>query len=140
MGGDRGIVAAIEQELHQLDVVAIDIFLMRVSDAVRLQVRAFAEADADAAAIEVRLDDHTDGLIARVEVDYEVECAVDVLAGLHVDADEAGDFGGVADELFDVVAAGFGGKIEPELRELERDVALDIGVLNGGLGADINVA
>ena len=102
MRGQAVIDAALHQDLHQLDVVGIDVGLSRESDLRRFFVSAFAEANADTfgqelldvalGALQVRLNHGADGIrVSRHTMQFvnEIKSALRVGRTLHVDAHKA---------------------------------------------------
>jgi len=67
-----------------------------------------------------------------VKVRNHVDGPLGVLAGFHIHANEVIQPGRAPHELLDVGAALVVGEIEAELGQLERDVALNAGIVNSG--------
>src|SRR5689334_1518962 len=75
-----------------------------------------------------------------MEVGDELQGTVDVSARLHVHADEILELSGAADQLFDIGEALVVGKIQTELRQLERNVAANVGFQDRAKSAEVDVA
>ena len=90
--------------------------------------------------MQVALHDDAHGAVPRVQGMHQIERAIGIAARFHIDADETAQFGGAADELVHVGQALIVGKIEAELRQLERDVALDAVGVDGIERPQVDVA
>ena len=122
----------------------------REGDCGGFEVCAFAQANADfrgaqlldigLAAVQVALNHDADRAIAGVQGMHQVERAIGIVAGFHIDADEAAEFGRAADQLLDVGQALLVGKVEAELGELERDAALDAVAVDGVERPQVDIA
>ena len=150
MGGKAGINAALQQITRQFEVIPVHVGLPRKGDRGGFEIRSFAQADADfggaqlldirLAAVEVALNDHADRAMPGMQRVHQVERAVGILAGFHIDADEVAELCGAADQLFHVGQALVVGKIEAELREFERHAALDAVFVDRVEGPQVGVA
>ena len=150
MGGNAGINAIGQQIAGEFQVAPVHIALPRKGHGSRFEVSSFAQADADfrgaelfdirLAAIQVGLNDDAHRAVAGVQRVYQVERAICVVARLHIDADEAGEFGGASHELSYIGQALLPGKIEAELSEFERNAALDTVAMDGVEGPQVDVA
>ena len=133
MGRDGDVRAALEAALHEPDVRRVDVALLRVGDLRGLEVRTLHDAEVGVgrqepvevvrSAVEVRLQDRADVLVARgPQALVDPERRVDELGLLHVDAHEEVAARGVRDEAFDVRVRGLLVEGEPEVRQLQREV------------------
>ena len=122
--------------LHELDVRGVHVALLRVGDLRGLEVRALHDAQVGGerqqpvevvgSAVEVRLQDRADVLVARSpQALVDPERRVDELGLLHVDAHEEIATRGVRDEALDVRMRGLLVEGEPEVRQLQREVGAE---------------
>ena len=134
--GDRGIVAVGDQHLHHPRVRRVDIRLLRIRHRLRFAVRALDQADARAervdapqiafAATQIRLQHDADLPVALLPERLEdLERDVGVARALHVDPHEKTGRLGELENLAQVVDRARAIDVEAELRQLQRDVALD---------------
>src|ERR1035437_9823345 len=135
MRGYSRIYACFEQKVHQFDEIAVHLRLALESHRGRLQISAFAQTHANtaraqhfyilAAAIQVSLDHRAGRFVTVVQIGDEVERAVGVFARFHVHAHEVAQRGGLANQRLDVGGALGQRKVHAELRQFQRDVAVD---------------
>ena len=150
MGGNGGIDPVLQEIAGEFEEAPVHLALAWEGDGGGFEVSAFAQADADfggaqlfdigLAAVQVALNHHADRAVARVQRMHQIERATGIGAGFHIDANKAADFGGAADQPLDVGQALLRGKIEAELGELERDVALNPAAVEGVEGPQVDVA
>src|ERR1035438_1200548 len=124
--GSRGINPFLQEIAGQFEVIPVHIGLSWEGDCVGFEVSAFAEADADfggaqlfdisLAAVQVALNDDAHRAITGVQGMHQIERAIGIIAGFHIDADETAQFGGAADQLVHVGQALLVRKIEADTR------------------------
>ena len=89
----------------------------------RFGARSSRAVEIGRSAVEVRLQDGADVLVARLaQVPVDAERCVDERRLLHVEPHEVPEPGGVSDQLADVGARELLVEGKPEMGELERDV------------------
>ncbi len=148
VAGDGRVGSFGEKELHELEVVGVDVGLAGEGEVRWFAVSALTEADRNGergestdigfAAEEIGLNDGPDAARVRgLEIFDEPEGTVSEGSGLHVDLDAAVHFARAVEQAGDVGAAGGLGKGEAELGELDRDGSGEIGALDGVLGFEI---
>ena len=135
--GDGDVRALAQAALHQRDVRTIHVSLVGERDRVGLEVRTLDDAEVGSAreealevggrAVEVGLKHGAHAVVPRVaEALEETERQVDVLRLLHVDADEGSELAGARYESLDVGVRDLLVEGQPEVRELECDVRLQL--------------
>ena len=137
MGRDRDVGAFAEAALDELDVRAIHVLLVRVCDRRGLEVRALHDPEVRlrreqalevvGSAVQVRLQHRAHAVVpCRTEPLVDAQCRVDEVGLLHVDAEERAELTGSRDEPFDVLVRDILVERQPEVRELQRDVGLEV--------------
>ena len=131
VGGEGGVFTLVEQQAGETRVTGVHVALVWPGDGGRFVVSAFAEADGDAegvetakvvsSPVEVGLEDGAEAIAAGVQVLDDLQGAVDIFAGLHVDFDTRADRAGFIEDGCDISAAEGVRDVESELGELDGD-------------------
>jgi hypothetical protein len=136
VSGDCGVVAVIEQRLHQRHECLVDFGLVLIGDSLRLQVRALHEANARTQMIDARhvvrrshqhrLQDNSDVAIALAPERLEdLQRHIRIRRILHVDPDEEAVLRGGLEDAPQVIDRGRPIDVQAQLRQLDRHIALD---------------
>ena len=139
---DAGIVAVLDQRVHALHVVRVDLALVRKGDRRRLLVRALADAhaalgldralDVGPGAVEIALQHDADVvLVRRIQpVVEQRERAIGVRARLHVEPHERVVLLRAVEHVVHDRDAQLLGDVQSHRRELERDVRVELLLVN----------
>jgi len=156
MGGDAQVGLAgghvsVDESLHQLDVVGINIGFAGEGDFGRLFVSAFAQPDKRAlglevghvllAAVEISLDHGANVITAKgvVHLAEDTQSGVGVFVALHVDGDMVAELPGVFDNASEIEEAGVFRDIQAKLGELEGYCRLEVVAGDSVQDADVLV-
>src|SRR6185437_4574862 len=161
VGGDGVVKAAVEEALHQGDVVGVHggFFLQREGGWLAVGALDQTHADAGAnerldiggSAMKIGLDHGADVGACGVELLDQFEGGLSVGGALHVHADEGVECSGAVEDAAQLAAGQIAGEIEDELGKLDGEVRVHFvavdGVENGaggrggglgsGLGSDV---
>ena len=138
MSRKRRVGAVVDEEPHLAKVGSIHVFLLLIRHRCRLTIRALHQAHSRAhlvhlsqvalGAIQTRLEDDADVPILEVPQRLEdFERHLRVRRALHVDADEKLVLPRRFEDASHVVNAGGAIDHQAQLRELQRDIAFDVG-------------
>ena len=142
MGGDAVIGAAPQQQLHHPHIVVIDIFLVGISDRSRLVVSAFTQPYAGGKvqklarilhrSIQIRLKNNPDIIQSKLRShSFEnIESGLCYVRSFHIDADKVAAPGSIFHHLTCIAKGQFGIDFQTELRQLDRNIRIDPGLID----------
>ncbi len=137
MRRDGDVRTAPKSAFDELDVLPVDVRFVGIGDRLGLEARALHDAQVGCERqqalevvrrpVQVRLEHGPDRVMARVaEALVDAQRHLDVLRLLHVDAEERPERLGTGDEPLDVGVGDLLVDGEAEVRQLERDVCLQL--------------